>query len=119
VTERSKEPKLADLSGLVDKNINFNLKTAETPDERASRLRRSELESEHNLRSVALDEAHKRRLALMVHIFVMAVVAIGFLASVYIAVARDPKTNLPDKALGIIMAIVAALLGYLTGKGSK
>jgi len=55
----------------------------------------------------------------MVHVFVMAIVAIAFLASVYIAVAKDPKTGLPDKAMGIITAIVAAGVGYMTGKGSK
>ena len=32
MTERSKEPKSVDLIGLADKNVNFNLKTAETPD---------------------------------------------------------------------------------------
>ena len=49
----------------------------------------------------------------------MAVVAIAFLASVYIAMAKDSKTGLPDKAMGIITAIVAAAVGYMTGKGSK
>jgi len=49
----------------------------------------------------------------------MAIVAVAFLASVYIAVAKDAKTGLPDKAMGIITAIVAAAVGYLTGKGSK
>ena len=49
----------------------------------------------------------------------MAVVAIAFLASANIAMSRDPKTGLPDKAMGIITAIVAAAVGYMTGKGSK
>lgn len=49
----------------------------------------------------------------------MAVVAIAFLASVYLAVAKDLSTRLPDKAMGIITAIVAASGGYITGKGSK
>ena len=49
----------------------------------------------------------------------MAVVAVAFLVSTYIAVAKDPKTGLPDKAIGIITAIVAAAVGYMTGKGSK
>jgi tetrahydromethanopterin S-methyltransferase subunit C len=49
----------------------------------------------------------------------MTIVALAFGASVYILVTQDPKTNLPDKATGIITGIVAALLGYLTGKGSK
>jgi hypothetical protein len=33
--------------------------------------------------------------------------------------AKDPKTGLPDKAMAIITAIVAASVGYMTGKGSK
>ena len=65
------------------------------------------------------EDDHKRRINLVVHIFVMAVVAVAFMASVYIAVAGDQKTGLPDKAMGIIMAIVAGGVGYITGKGSK
>ena len=53
------------------------------------------------------------------HLFVMAIVAVAFLASAYIAVTGDPKTGLPDKAMGIITAIVAGGVGYITGKGSK
>jgi hypothetical protein len=49
----------------------------------------------------------------------MAIVAVAFLASAYIAVAGDPKTGLPDKAIGIITAIVACVGGFMTGKGSK
>jgi hypothetical protein len=49
----------------------------------------------------------------------MTVVGVAFLTSAYIAVAGDPKTGLPDKAIGIITAIVAGRVGYITGKGSK
>ena len=37
----------------------------------------------------------------------------------YIAVAGDPKTGLPDKAMGIITAIVAGGVGFMTGKGEQ
>jgi hypothetical protein len=119
VTERSKETRAVDMAALVDKNIAFEVRTAESSDEHASRLRREEAEAEHTLRTQAAEDAHKRQVALIVHIFVMAVVAIAFLASVYIAVAKDPKTGLPDKAMGIVTAIAAAAVGYITGKGSK
>ena len=119
MTERSKETKTVDVAALVDKNIAFEVRTAESPDERASRLRREEAEAEHTLRTQAAEDAHKHQIALIVHIVVMAVVAIAFLASAYIAMAGDPKTGLPDKAMGIITAIVAAAVGYMTGKGSK
>ena len=108
MAERPKETKLTDLGVLVDKKVTFNIKTAEAPDELQSRLRREEAE-----------DTHKRRIGLIVHLFVMAIVAVAFLASVYIAVEKDPKTGLPDKAMGIITAIVAAGVGYMTGKGSK
>jgi Na+/glutamate symporter len=108
VAERPTVRQNVNLAALVDPNIAFDFKTAESPEERASRLRREEAE-----------DAHKRRISLIVHVFVMTIVALAFGASVYILVTQDPKTNLPDKAIGIITAIVAALLGYLTGKGSK
>ena len=101
MAERPKEPKLADLSSLIGKDIDFDLRWAETKEERESRLRREEAEV-----------AHKRRISLIVHIFVMTVVAIGFLASAYIAIAGDSKTALPDKAVNIIMATVAGAVGY-------
>jgi hypothetical protein len=108
MAERPKEPKFADLGGLVDKDVKFEFKSPESPEERQSRLRREEAE-----------DGHKRRISLIVHIFVMTVVAIAFLTSAYIALAGDSKTALPDKAMSIIMAIVAGAFGYLTGKGSK
>ena len=36
MTERSKETKAVDVAALVDKNIAFEVRTAESPDERAS-----------------------------------------------------------------------------------
>ncbi len=79
----------------------------------------AELEAEHDHRSKEADDAHNRRINSWVHIFVMAIVSVAFLASVYLALAGDPKTGLPDKAMGVITAIVAAGVGYITGKGSK
>jgi hypothetical protein len=107
------------MSLLVDKKVTFDLRTAETADELQSRLRREEAEAEHKLRTQEAEDAYKHRIGLIAHIFVMAVVAIAFGASNYIAVAKDPKTGLPDKAMGIITAIVAAGVGYMTGKASK
>ncbi len=49
----------------------------------------------------------------------MAIVAVAFLASDYIAVAGDPKTGLPDKAMGIITAIVAGGVGFMTARGAS
>ncbi len=111
-------PKPVNIGGLIDPSVAFELKT-ETPEERESRLRREEAQAEHELRTQEADDTHKRRISLWVHVFVMAVVAVAFLASVYISVVGDPKTGLPDKAMGIITAIVAAGVGYITGKGSK
>jgi hypothetical protein len=65
------------------------------------------------------EDGHKRLIGLIVHGFVMVIVTVAFGASIYLAVAGDPKTGLPDKAMGIITAIVAAGVGYMTGKGSK
>lgn len=117
--ERPKEPKLFDFAALTDRSVSFDLKTAESPDERASRLRRGEAEAEHQLRTQEADDCHKRRISLLVHLFVMTVVGVAFLASLYIATVKDPKTGLPDKAMNVITAIVAAGVGYITGKGSK
>ncbi len=109
-----------DASKLLDpKRYDFEIKSPEKPEEIQSRLRREEAEAEHKLRTQEAEDAHKRRISLIVHIFVMVIVAVAFLASVYIAIATDPKSGLPDKAIGIITAIVAAAVGYMTGKGSK
>ena len=119
MTERPKEPKIVDVSALIDKKVTFDLKTAEAPEELRSRLKREETEAEHKLRAQDVEDAHQRLISLLVHLFVMLVVGVAFGASVYIAIQKDPKTGLPDKAIGIITAIVAAGVGYMTGKGSK
>jgi hypothetical protein len=103
----AERPKAVNIAGLLDQGIAFELKT-ETPEERESRLRREEAE-----------EVHKRRISLIVHIFVMAIVAVAFLASISIVIIKDANTGLPDKAMGIIMAIVAGGFGDMTGKASK
>lgn len=56
---------------------------------------------------------------MMVHWFELVTVAGAFLTSVYVLIAKDPRTGLPDKAIGVITAIIAAGLGYITGKNSK
>jgi Ca2+/H+ antiporter len=114
----AERPKAVNVAGLIDQSIAFELKT-ETPEERESRLRREEAQAGHELRTKEAEDTHKRRISLWVHVFVMAVVAIAFLASAYIALVGDTKTGLPDKAMGIITAIVAGGVGYITGKGSK
>jgi hypothetical protein len=119
VTERAKPPKVVDLGGLLATNVAFDLKSAEAPEERDSRLKREEAEAGHKRLMQEAEEGHKRMIALIVHIFVMAIVAIAFLVSAYLTVAGDPKTGLPDKAMGIITAIVAGGVGFITGKGSK
>jgi hypothetical protein len=99
VTERSKATKDVDVSGLVSSSA-YDLTKAESPEELASRLRRVEAEAEHTLRSQAEGDAHNRRLALYVHIFVMAVVAVAFLVSASIAAFMDPKLGLQHEAMG-------------------
>lgn len=112
-------PRLVDLNRLADTGYKLTINTPDSLEELQSRLKVAEAEAEHKLRSQEAEGAHERRIALIVHIFVMAIVAVAFLASVYIVVAKDPKTGLPDKAMGVITAIVAAGVGYMTGKGSK
>ncbi len=109
MTQRPNKIETFDLRDiLTSEKVNIALKTAETPDEQASRLRREEAE-----------DAHEQRIGLIVHTFVLALVSGAFLISAYLVVAKDPKTGLPDKAIGVITAIVAAGAGYITGKGSK
>jgi hypothetical protein len=112
-------PRLIDINRLVHTGFDLSLNTPEPPQALESRLRREEAEAEHKLRAQEAEDAHKRLITLIVHVFVMTIVAVAFLASVYIAVATDPKSGLPDKAMGVITAIVAAGVGYMTGKGSK
>ena len=42
MAERPKEPRNIDLAALANPKVVFDVKTAESPDERASRLRREE-----------------------------------------------------------------------------
>src|SRR4051794_18643290 len=113
-------PRLVDLNKLANTpGYKLAINTPEPPEEVQSRLKLAESEAEHKLRTQEAEDSLKRKITLMVHVFVMAIVAIAFLTSVYVVVAKDPKTGLPDKAMGIITAIVAAGVGYMTGKGSK
>ena len=120
MTESADDPKHLDLGKFLDpKKVKYELKSPETPDEIRSRLKLAEVEAEHRLRTQEAEDAHKRQISLIVHLFVMAMVTVAFLASTYIAVNGDPKTGLPDKAMGIITAIVAGGVGYMTGKGTS
>ncbi len=65
------------------------------------------------------EAAHKLRLSFWIHIFVLAVVALAFLVSAYLAATGDPKAGLTEKAMNVITAIVAGGVGFITGKGSK
>ncbi len=113
-------PRLVDLNKLANTpGYKVAIKTPDPLEELQSRLKIAESEAEHRLRTEEAEDAFRRKISLMVHVCVMTVVVIAFLASVYIAMAKDPKTGLPDKAMGIITAIVAAGVGYMTGKGSK
>ena len=88
------DPKHLDLGKLLDpKKVNFELKSPETPDEIRSRLKLAELEAEHKLRTQEADNTHKRRINWWVHVFVMTVVSVAFLASV---TSRWPGTRRPN-----------------------
>ena len=113
------EPKLLDVALLLDKKVDFTLGSAEPPDVRQSRLRREEEDATHKLKCQADEEAHKRRLSLIVHVFVMAIVGIAFIAGICIATLMESKTGLPDKAMTMVAGIAAALAGYLAGSKSK
>ena len=97
MTERAKPTQVVELGALLAANVTFDPKT-EAPEKRESRLRREEAEAEHKRRTQEADDAHKRKIAFILHIFIMAIVAIAFLASVGIVFVADPKTGLPDKA---------------------
>jgi hypothetical protein len=115
VAERpDKAPKIVNLA-LDNPNLTYEFRTGETPDERASRLRREEAEADHKIRKQEAEDAHQRKIELIV----VAVVYLTLLASLFIAAFKDPKTGLPEKAMTIIAGIVGALAGYLTGKKSK
>lgn len=49
----------------------------------------------------------------------MTLVTIAFMTSLTIIFVKDANTGLPDKAMGIVTAIVAGGFGYMTGKASK
>jgi Ca2+/H+ antiporter len=120
MAEDKAETRYTDLAKFLDpKKFSVELRSAETPDEVRSRVKLAELEAEHKLRTQEADDTHKRRTQWWLHIFVMTVVAVAFLASTYIAIFKDASTGLPDKAMGIITAIVAGGVGYITGKSSK
>src|SRR4051794_25296537 len=102
-----KKPQMVDIAALNELG-EFVLKTSETPEERASRLKREEAE-----------DAHKQRISLIVHCFVLVMVTIGLGVSAYVVLFHDPKTGLPDKAMGIITVIISAAFGYMTGKATK
>ena len=108
MAEPPRRPKSTELESLLGKGAKYEFRSPESKEEQASRLRREEAE-----------EVHKRRMNLILHSFVMSIIAVTLLVCAYIAVAKDPRTSLPDKAMGIIMAIVGGAVGYLTGKASK
>jgi peptidoglycan/LPS O-acetylase OafA/YrhL len=65
------------------------------------------------------EDDHKRLIALIVHIFALTIVAIAFLAGIYVLVATDSKTGLPDKAIAMVAGIALALASYVAGSKSK
>ena len=109
-----KSPRIVNLA-LDNPNLRYEVKTGESPDERASRLRREEAEAEHRIRAEAAADTHKRRIELIA----VAVAFLTLIACFSIAAFKDSKTGLPEKAMTIIAGIVGALAGYLTGKTSK
>jgi hypothetical protein len=120
MAERGDDPKHFDVGKLFDpKKARFELKSPETPDEVRSRLKIAEAEAEHKLHTEKAEDAHTRQISLIMHAVVSLIVVVAFGASVYILIAKDPKTGLPDKALGIIITIVSASVGYMTGKSQK
>jgi hypothetical protein len=86
----------------------ISLRPPETPEERASRLKREEAEA-----------SHKHRIELIVHVFALAILAVAFLAGICIVTFGDPKTGLPDKAIAMVAGIVVALASYVAGSRSK
>ena len=120
MAEHADDPKHLDLGRLLDqKKVNFELKSPETPDEIRSRLKLAEIEAESKLRTQEAEEtpqetdqhgrAHLRdghrgcRLS----------------GQRLIAVAGARRPGCRNKAMGIITAIVAGGVGFMTGKGSK
>jgi hypothetical protein len=105
--ERPKRAQTLNIGALVDIG-KYSIESPETPEERASRLRREEAEA-----------GHKHRIELLVHVFALAILTIAFLAGLCIAAFNDPKTGLPDKAIAMVAGIVVALASYVAGSRSK
>jgi len=105
--ERPKRVQKLDLDTLAALG-DISLKPSETPEERASRLKREEAESEH-----------KHRIELIVHIFALIILTVAFVTGICIAAFGDPKTGLPDKAIAMVAGIVVALASYVAGSRSK
>src|SRR4051794_15374321 len=104
-----RKPQVIDLLTQVrEQGLKVEISSPETPEELQSRLRREEAE-----------DSHKHRISLIVHCFGLGMVAIGLGVSAFVVIARDPKTGLPDRALGIIAVIISAAFGYMTGKATK
>jgi len=73
MAEHADDPKHLDKRTFLDsKKVKFDLKSPETPDEIRTRLKLAEIEAEHKLRTQEAEDTHKRRISLVVHIFVMA-----------------------------------------------
>lgn len=117
MTAAKKTPTL-DIAALNEMGEYF-VRSPETSEEHASRLKREEAEADHKLRMQEAEENHKRKLSFWMHIFVFAVVALAFLVGAYIAATGDPRAGLTEKAMNVITAIVAGGVGFITGKGSK
>lgn len=102
-------PRLVDLNRLAHTpGYKLAIKSPEDPTELQARIRTAEAEA-----------AHARRKDLLLHFFVMAVVAVAFVLCVFLVLTRDPASGLPDKAMGLIAVIISAGVGYITGRGSR
>lgn len=120
MADRTDAPKNVDLGKVLDpKKYDFELKSPERPEELQSRLRLAELEAEHKLRTQEAEDRHRRLIVLIVHVFVIAVVAVAFAICGYIVLVKGPDSGLTDKAMVLISVIVSAGVGYMTGKGGK
>jgi hypothetical protein len=109
MAERSGDQPQVDLSKLLDpKKFDIEVKSSEKPEEIQSRLRREEAK-----------ETHERQVILIAHCFAMALVGDAFLAGIYVVIVKDQNAGLQDKAMGLIAAIAAGGIGYMTGRGSK
>ncbi len=71
------------------------------------------------LRREGAYNAHRRHIFLIARVSVKTVAGLAFLARVFVLVINDKTKTLTVKTIGITTAIVAAIFGYLTGKGRK